>query len=333
MEKIRISVIGSTSWGITLSNVLSNNVNQVILLSRSNEENKTLNINRSIIRQQNYEINKNVLISNDLKKYITDSNIILLAVPSISIEENINKISKYINNEHIIISAVKGFEYNSRKTISRYILDTLKIPKENIGVISGPNISSEIYENKPASSVIGIDKIHEKKIRNIFNTRNFRTYSSNDVIGIELGGILKNIYAIGAGIISEYNLGTNAMASYITRAIYEITKLSDFFGGENKTFYGNSGLGDLITTCFNQNSRNHKLGSFLAKGLSIEKASKKINGVIEGIQTTKIVKEILDNKIKEFPITNEIYKVLFLNKEPMSGINDLMSRENTTEQN
>ena len=254
-----------------------------------------------------------------------------MAIPSISIEKNIERISNHINNNHIIISAVKGFEYNSKKTITSYIFDKLNIPKENIGVISGPNISSEIYANQPASSVIGIDKIHEEKIRNIFNTNTFRTYSSNDITGIEIGGILKNIYAIGAGIISEFNLGTNAMASYITRAIYEITKLSEIFGGENKTFYGNSGLGDLITTCFNKNSRNHKLGSLLAKGNNLEKAKDQINGVVEGILTTKIVKEIVDDKINEFPITNEIYKVLFEDKEPMSGIKDLLSRKNTTE--
>ena len=121
------------------------------------------------------------------------------------------------------------------------------------------------------------------------------------------------------------------MASYITRGIYEITKLSEIFGGENKTFYGNSGLGDLITTCFNQNSRNHKLGSLLAKGNNLEKANDQINGVVEGSLTTKIVKEIVDDKINEFPITNEIYKVLFEDKEPMSGIKDLLSRKNTTE--
>ena len=330
MDQNKIIVIGSTSWGITLCNTLSSKNNQVTLITRTDKENDLLNLNRSISRQQIYEINKDILISNDLR-IIEESNIILLAIPSISIEKNIERISNHINNDHIIISAIKGFEYNSKKTITSYIFDKLNIPKENIGVISGPNISSEIYANQPASSVIGIDKIHEEKIRNIFNTNTFRTYSSNDITWIEIGGILKNIYAIGAGIISEFNLGTNAMASYITRAIYEITKLSEIFGGENKTFYGNSGLGDLITTCFNQNSRNHKLGSLLAKGNNLEKANDQINGVVEGILTTKIVKEIVDDKINEFPITNEIYKVLFEDKEPMSGIKDLLSRKNTTE--
>ena len=331
MKQNKVTVVGSTSWGITLCNILSENVDKLFLLSRNDEENKNLNRARYISRNQKFNIEKNIIISNFAEEIISESNIIIIAVPSANIEENIDRICNYITEDHVIISAVKGFENNTKKTISRYILEKLSIPEENIGVISGPNISLEIYKNKPATSVIGISPIHENNIRRIFNTNSFRAYSSNDVLGIELGGILKNIFAIGAGIIFEYNLGTNSMASYITRSLYEITKLSKYFGGEIKTFYGNSGLGDLITTCFNENSRNNKLGRLIAQEKNLEVALESIDGVVEGIQTTKIIKEILGEKIIEFPITNEIYKVLFQEKNPMEGITDLMSRENTNE--
>lgn len=331
MKQNKIAILGITSWGITLGNLLSENSNNVTLLSRNSDETNFIRKKRQIRRSIIYKINKEISISNDYQKEISEANIIILVVPSYSIKANMLKISNFLSNDQIIISATKGFEYNSKKTISQYILESTKINKINIGVISGPNISSEIYKGLPSSTVIGIDKKHASYVRNIFNSNKFRAYSSNDVIGIEMGGILKNIFAIGAGIIHEYNLGTNAMASYITRSLYEITKLSHLFSTNKSTFYGNSGLGDLITTCFNINSRNHKLGNLLARGMNFEIATQNIQGVVEGIQTTKIIQELLSNDIYKYPITNEVYKVLFQNKNPLNGINDLMNREATTE--
>jgi len=327
----KIAILGITSWGVTLANLLSENSNDVILLSRNSDENNLIIKTRYIQRDITYKLNKNISISNDYKKVISEAKIILLVVPSYSIEKNIMKISDFLSNDQIIVSATKGFEYNSKKTISQYILDKTNMNKKNIGVISGPNISSEIYQGLPSSTVIGINKIHETYLRNVFNSNKFRAYSSNDIIGIEMGGILKNIFAIGAGIINEYNLGTNAMASYITRSLHEITNLASIFGSKKDTFYGNSGLGDLITTCFNTNSRNHRLGMFLAKGTNLENAKKSIEGVVEGVQTTKIIQEILLKDISKYPITNEVYNVLFKNKNPKIAINDLMSREDTSE--
>ena len=331
MHQNKIAILGITSWGVTLGNLLSENSNNVTLLSRNSEETDLIVKKRQIQRNIIYKLSKHISISNDYEKEISEANVILLVVPSYSIKENIIKISNFLSKDQIIISATKGFEYNSKKTISQYISENTNINKANIGVISGPNISSEIYKGLPSSTVIGIDKKHAGYLRNIFNSNKFRAYSSNDVIGIEMGGILKNIFAIGAGIIHEYNLGTNAMASYITRSLHEITNLSYLFGTNKTTVYGNSGLGDLITTCFNINSRNHKLGTLLAKGMNLEIAVKNISGVVEGIQTTKIIQELLLNEIYKYPITNEVYKVLFENKNPLNGIKDLMNREDTTE--
>jgi len=326
-----ISVIGSTSWGVTLSNILVNNTENLTILVRNSKEEEKINYERSINRKIIYKLNKNIIISSNYEKTIRESQLIVLAVPSSSIKNNIEKVNKFLSKDQIIISAIKGFEQDSKKTISQYLIEKTSIDKKNIGVISGPNISIEIYNGLPATAVIGIDKSLEEKIRKLFNSEKFRAYSSNDIVGIEIGGVLKNIFAIGAGIIQEYKLGTNSMASYITRSLNEMKDIIISFGGKEKTIFGNSGLGDLITTCFNQNSRNNQLGSLLAQGKNIELAKKEIKGTIEGINSTKIIKEILEKEKIEAPIINEIYEVLFNNKSPKIGINDLLSREDSKE--
>jgi glycerol-3-phosphate dehydrogenase (NAD(P)+) len=332
MEDIKnISILGSTSWGITLSNILVKNVDNVTILTRDLNEEKRINDERLIKRGKIYKLDNKIKISSNYEKIIEESQIIILAVPSSSIKKNIGRINKFLTIEKIVISAIKGLEQESKKTISQYLFDNTKLKQNNIGVISGPNISSEIYDGLPATTVIGIDKKNEEKIRKIFNSDKFRAYSSNDIIGIEVGGILKNIFAIGAGIIQEYKLGTNSMAAYITRSLNEMKNIITFFGGNEKTIFGNSGLGDLITTCFNPNSRNNQLGSLLARGVDLETAKENITGIIEGINSTRIIKNILlEEKIKA-PIINEIYKVLFNGKNPKVGINDLLSRDDSKE--
>ena len=332
MEEIKnISILGSTSWGITLANILVQNVDNVTILVRDFEEEKKINDERLINRGKIYKLHNKIKISSNYETIIQDSQFIILAVPSVSIKKNIDKINKFLTNKKIVISAIKGFENESKKTISQYLIDKTSLEQNNIGVISGPNISSEIYDGLPATTVIGINKIYEEKIREVFNTDNFRAYSSNDIIGIETGGILKNIFAIGAGIIQEYKLGTNAMASYITRSLNEIKNISKYFGAEENTIFGNSGLGDLITTCFNHNSRNNQLGTLIAKGNNLITAQEKILGVVEGINSTKIMNEILTQNKIEAPIIYEIYKVLFESKNPKIGIEDLMKRDYSKE--
>tara|TARA_Y100000768_G_C23942509_1_gene665832 strand:+ start:529 stop:1527 length:999 start_codon:yes stop_codon:yes gene_type:complete len=326
-----ISIVGATSWGVTLANVLVKNIKNINIIVRDKKEEENISISRSIIRGEIYKLDKNIIISSDYKKTIKDSNLIIFAVPSSSIEYNIEKLNPFISKDQILISAIKGFEKKSKKTISQYLIEKTNVDKKNIGVISGPNISLEIYNGLPATTVIGIDSELEGKLRKLFNTEKFRVYSSNDIIGIEIGGVLKNIFAIGAGIIQEYKLGTNSMASYITRSLNEMKEIITFFGGEEKTIFGNSGLGDLITTCFNHNSRNNQLGSLLAQGRDLESAKKEIKGIIEGINSTKTIKELLVNEKIEAPIINEIYKVLFNNKSPKIGINDLLSRVDSKE--
>ena len=234
MEDIKnISILGSTSWGITLSNILVKNVDNVTILTRDLNEEKRINDERLIKRGKIYKLDNKIKISSNYEKIIEESQIIILAVPSISIKKNIGRINKFLTIEKIVISAIKGLEQESKKTISQYLFDNTKLKQNNIGVISGPNISSEIYDGLPATTVIGIHKKNEEKIRKMFNSDKFRAYSSNDIIGIEVGGILKNIFAIGAGIIQEYKLGTNSMAAYITRSLNEMKNIITFFIASN----------------------------------------------------------------------------------------------------
>ena len=331
MSQNNIAIIGITSWGVTLSNLFLKNGLNVTLMTRSDKESTSIKKSRKLPHNTDYIINEQIIISNNYEKVISNSKIIILAVPSTSINKNVDRIKKYINDQNIIMSAIKGFDPITKQTISNYILNNVNISKENIGVLSGPNISKEIYQGLPSSTVIGLEKKYENYVRNTLNSNIFRVYSTNDILGVELGGAIKNIMAIGAGVIDEFKLGSNAMSSYITRSLYEMKKIGKAMGAKESTFNGNSGMGDLITTCFNKSSRNHQLGVSLAKGVSLNEAEQKINGVIEGIHTTKILCEIISDKKIETPIIDQINNVLFFGKDPKLAIKDLLNRKDVKE--
>ena len=185
MSQNNITIIGITSWGVTLSNLFIKNGLNVYLLARSDKESTAINKSRELTHNSDYIINEQIVISNDYEKVINNSKIIILAVPSTSINKNVNRITKYINDQNIILSATKGFEPVTKQTISNYILNNVNISKENIGVLSGPNISKEIYQGLPSSTVIGLEKKYENYVRNTLNSNIFRVYSTNDILGVE----------------------------------------------------------------------------------------------------------------------------------------------------
>ena len=316
-------IIGSGPWGETIGKTLSNNLKDVIIITRN------LKSKKQIYYPSKSSKNK-LRFSDDLKKSIPQAELIIFAVPSHALRENVKKISPYISSKSLILSATKGLEISSNKIATEVIFDELKhiISKEKIGVMSGPNLSVEINEGKIALTTIAFTEITNAKIvQNYFHSRIFRPYTSTDILGVQYGGALKNIIAIASGFLDDGNYGDNVKSSLIVRGLNEIKIIGMSKGAEEGTFYGLSGLGDLITTCYSKLSRNYTFGSLISDGYSIDKAKKKIGQTIEGIDTTRSAYEIgLKNQL-EIPIINSIHKVIHEKYSAKEVINKLMSRD------
>jgi glycerol-3-phosphate dehydrogenase (NAD(P)+) len=322
----KISIIGSGAWGTTLSILAAENGHNVILWSYEKDVTDHVNKTRENIKYLNgFQLPQNIEATSDIKK-AADCEIIIFATPSQWLRETSQNISRFVKEGTIILSAVKGLEVETQKRMSTVI--TEEISTGLISVISGPNISKEIARGLPAATVVASAGIETAMmIQRILNSKRFRVYTNNDVIGVELGGALKNVIAIAAGVVDGLMLGNNAKSALIVRGIAEIMRLGVALGGKSETFSGLSGIGDLITTCESTLSRNHQVGVEIAKGRKLNDIIKKMYDVAEGVPTAKAARE-LSRKMKiKMPITEEVYSVLYEGKDPFTAISSLMQRE------
>ena len=329
-----INILGNTTWGTTLAKVLSNDKNQVNLIYIN--EKKLMKANSEpAIKVNQFEIpkSKNINHLNVEEMILNNNDTLIIAVPSPRIEDNLNLIKNKINASTQIISASKGFDKNGN-TLSVLIKNKLKIPEDNIGVLSGPNLSSEILMNKPATSLLSFKDIKKANyFRDNISNEIFRIYSGSDVVGSEIGGSLKNIIAIGCGIIDKMQLGDNAKSAFISRGLREIVRFGTSFKAKEYTFYGLSGIGDLIATCVSNLSRNWQFGYALASGETLESFIKKNKVTLEGANASKIVNEVAIEKKLEMPITLMTNKVVHENYDPVDAIKEFMGRNPSKERN
>jgi len=325
----RIAVIGSGAWGTTLSMVATQAGNSFSLYVRDLDTATRMQESR---RNQQYlpsfPIPESIDITSDLDTACRDAALILLVVPSQTMRENARAVVHHIGDA-IVVSAAKGLERDSLKRMTEII-------REEIGgggasrvcALSGPNLSSEIAAGKPATSVIaGYDVSIAELARDRLSTPLFRTYTNDDVIGVEIGGALKNVIAIGAGIADGLGAGDNAKAAFITRGLAEIARLGITLGAHPLTFAGLSGLGDLIATCASPLSRNHFVGQELAKGRSLVDIRAGMSSVAEGVFTTEAACALARRAGIELPISEQIYDVLFAGKSPIAAVAHLMRRD------
>jgi len=319
----KVSVIGAGAWGTTLGILLGQNGHEVSIWSYEKEvveQSKLFRENKKYL--EGFPLSSNIEITDDIKKSISKANLILFVVPTQHLRQVIKSIASDIKKETLILSASKGFEISTLKRPTEIISEFIK---NELSVISGPNLAKEIAKGLPAASVIASKNAAE--IQTYFKEcKTFRVYTSLDVVGVESGGALKNVIAIAAGAIDGASLGDNAKAALVIRGISEISRLGVAMGAKIETFSGLSGLGDLITTCASDLSRNHKVGYSLAKGEKIEQTLAKSKDVAEGVPTTKAAIALAKKYKVEMPITEEIYKVLFENKNIDKAIMDLMTR-------
>ncbi|MBU2493818.1 MAG: NAD(P)H-dependent glycerol-3-phosphate dehydrogenase [Bacteroidetes bacterium] len=331
---MRISVLGAGGWGTALSIILNSNGHSVTLWEYKKSYAKTLNksrINKSYL--PGITIPKEITITHSLDEACEKQHMIVLAVPSQFLRSVIKQLKKYDFKDTTFVSVAKGIETGTLFTVSQMIHDELPNVDENkIGVLSGPSHAEEVAKKVP-TAVVAASKDEEtsKEIQSAFMTSFFRVYSSTDILGVELGGALKNVMAIGAGIIDGANFGDNTKAAIMTRGIAEISRIGTALGAKPETFAGLSGMGDLIVTCMSRHSRNRFVGEQIGKGKKLKDVLKSMQMVAEGVETCRSAYELAVKNHIDAPIINAAYNILYNDKDPIKATYELMTREMKSE--
>ena len=331
---MKISVLGAGGWGTTLAILLHYNGHNVTLWEYKKSYARQLIKKRiNTYYLPGIKVPKEIIITHSIEEASDDKNIIVLAVPSQFLRSVVNKIDFRQIKNTILVSVAKGIENKHLMTMSQMLKDIFpQINKNQIGVISGPSHAEEVSLRIPTAVVSASADIETAKaIQAAFMTSYFRVYASTDILGVELGGALKNIIAIGAGIIDGAGFGDNTKAAIMTRGVAEISRLGLAMGARPETFAGLSGMGDLIVTCMSRHSRNRYVGEQIGKGKKLKEILKSMEQVAEGVETTRSAKQLASKKGIETPITNEVYKILFEDKDPVKATTDLMTRDMKTE--
>lgn len=323
----KIGMIGGGSWGTALAILLSKSGHSVDIWLRDKGQIEDICYTRENVKYlPGVVIPTNISITNDLESVIFDKDILVLSVPSHSIRENLMTGKKYIKPNQIIVNVAKGIENDSLMTVSQIVNDI--IPENNYAILSGPSHAEEVARDMPTTVVTASDdrKIAEY-VQDVFMAPKFRVYTNPDVIGVEIGGSIKNVIALGAGISDGLGYGDNTKAAIMTRGSIEMARLGEKMGGNYETLAGLAGIGDLIVTCTSMHSRNRRAGILIGQGESLENAISKVGMVVEGIKTTKSAYELSKKYDVIMPITEEIFQVLYEGKDVKNSVNNLMLRD------
>lgn len=331
LKKHRIGIFGAGGWGTSLAALLSNNHHSVILWTHEEEVNNEINSNHG-----NSIYLKGVGLPETLKctldpKDLSDSDIIVIAIPTQYIRETIIKYGIKLDQK-IVVSVAKGIEKDSYFRGSEILKDVAGVSDHQYVILTGPSHAEEVSRNL-ATTVVAASKDNSSAVlvQNTFTTPNFRVYTTDDVIGCEIGGSLKNVIAIAAGMIDGLQLGDNTKAALITRGLAEMSRLGVALGADPLTFSGLSGLGDLYVTCSSKFSRNRFVGEEIGRGKKITQITNEMKMVAEGVTTTKSAHFLAVKHNVELPIVNQVYKILFEDNSPLEALKKLMTRETKRE--
>lgn len=320
-----IAVIGAGSWGTTLASLLSKKGFDVIIWAREKEIADAINSKKeNPLYLPNIKLPHNLISTDDILEAIKKARFIVNVVPTQHIRSIFTPLQNKLNDENIIVSASKGIEKGTLKTPSMILEEIIN---KKVYVLSGPTFAIEVAQEKPtAVTISGSEKRGRLLLQEIFSTSYFRVYEHDDPLGAEIGGAIKNVIAIAAGICDALELGNNARAALITRGLHEIMRLGKKMGAKEITFSGLSGLGDLFLTCTSNLSRNYTVGYRLGRGESMNEISKSMRSIAEGVETSLSAMELSKKLDVEMPITTEIYQVIYEGKPPQQAAFDLMNR-------
>jgi glycerol-3-phosphate dehydrogenase (NAD(P)+) len=329
MVQEKIGVIGAGSWGTSLAILLSEKGHDVSLWVYEKDLSERIKKNRvNDLYLQGFKIPESVFITTSLKESSDRKDLIVTAVPSHVLRAVLTDLAPFIDKKAILISCTKGIENDTLLTPSGIMKEIL--PEEvhnNLSFLSGPSFALEVAKKLPtAVSVASYDRDAGLRVQTAFNTNYFRVYTNPDVIGVELGGAIKNVIAIASGVSDGLRYGNNARAALITRGLREISRLGIVMGANPLTFSGLSGLGDLILTCTGELSRNRTVGYKLGQGIRLKDILLEMRMVAEGVNTTKAAYRLSKKYNVEMPITEQVYKLLYKDKEPKDVVKDLMAR-------
>ena len=324
-----VAIIGSGSWGVALATHLARNGNNVRLWSFNKDERDLINNEKKCKFLPDIKIEKNIICSTNFEKVIDGADFIMHVTPSKYTRETFKQYKQYVGNKPVIICS-KGFEKDTLKTLDEVLQDEMS--NVRVGVLTGPSHAEEVAISIPTVMVVASkDEEILKLIQDTFMSEEMRIYTSNDVKGVELGGALKNIIAFCAGIAAGIGLGDNTFAALITRGLMEISRLGIKLGGKQETFYGLSGLGDLIVTCLSEHSRNRRAGKLIGQGKTLEEVKKEVGMVIESIDNIDVAYELGKKNDVYIPIIETVYKVIYEGLKPEEAVKDLMTRKKKDE--
>jgi len=329
----KVAVLGAGSWGTALAIVLADNGHDVRLWTYKEEQAKTINSTHKNEQYLDVELPEKIQAHHNLASATDDVEAVVLVVPTKAVREVCQQLNAVLNDEVTIIHASKGIEPGSLKRISQMISEEINnYNYEDIVVLSGPSHAEEVALRHPTTvTVSSINEKNAKYTQDLFFNESFRVYTSKDIIGIELGGALKNIIALGAGISDGLGYGDNAKSALITRGLAEITRLGTSLGANPLSFLGLPGVGDLIVTCTSVHSRNWRAGNMLGQGKKLDDILEQMGMVVEGVRTTKAAFQFAEKENVEMPITGGIYQILFKDKTPKEVVEQLMNRDKREE--
>lgn len=326
-------VIGAGSWGTAMAGLLAENGHKVTLWARSSKlvaEMESIRQNTSYLPGVTLPLS--LSFTDNLAQAVSNCELIVLATPSHVIRQMAASLKGLVSKDTVILSAAKGLELGTLKRMSEVIAEELPLLADKVAVISGPNHAEEVGSHHPTTTVVSsLDPVVAQIVQDAFMSPYFRVYTNPDLIGVELGGALKNIIALGAGIAEGLDFGDNSKAALMTRGLAEIARLGIAMNAKALTFAGLSGIGDLMVTCTSKHSRNRRAGILLAQGKTVTDIQAGTNMVVEGIKSTLAAYELSRQHGIEMPITNEIYQVLYQGKSPRDAVLDLMTRSKTRE--
>ena len=326
MNSKNISVLGGGSWGTVLANLASSNMHNVTFWMRDSEVVEEVNKSK---RNTKYlpglKLKGNIIATNDIS-LISNSEVIIFCIPSDSFREVSKFASEYIHESAQLITATKGVEKDKFTLMSQVLNEHMS--NNPVGILSGPNLAQEIATKQLSGTVIASkDKKLQKNAIDIFGSDYFRVYESDDPYGVEMGGAIKNIYAIACGVADGLDSGENTVGMIMTRGLGEMSRLAVELGANPQTFLGLSGVGDLITTCASPLSRNHKFGKYIGEGLSPQSASNKIGQTVEGLKTLKVVKTLSDERKINMPIVDSLYKIIYKGENLDGSIQNILGED------
>ena len=326
-----IGVIGAGSWGTALSKLLSDNGHAVTVYSAISAE---IDMLRSFHEQKDklpgVKLPEDMIFTTDLEEAVSEKELIVLAVPSPFTRKTSQSMSGYVADGQVIVSVAKGLEDETFDTLSEIIKE--EIPQSRVVVLCGPTHAEEVGRGVPTAIVAGSENENDASyVQDVFMSDVFRVYTSDDPYGMELGGALKNVIALAAGIADGLGYGDNTKAALITRGVHEVARLGVACGGKKETFEGLTGIGDLIVTCASMHSRNRRAGILIGQGKSADEAMEEVNQVVEGVYSAKAAMHLAQKHHVDMPIIEQVNKILFDGKKPAEALVDLMTRDRKSE--